>query len=102
VSRPRRRDGVVLADLPDGELVAQAAGGATAVILDPIGGAVLELCDGQRTVDQIAAFVCETLAVPDRARVVGDVARVIEQLLAAGVVEDADPSGAAAPPAEPD
>ncbi len=88
--RPRRREGVVLADLPEGELVAQVAGGATAVILDPVGGAVIELCDGRRTVPEIAKFVCETLPVDDPGRVEADIARLVDELLAAGLVEPAD------------
>ncbi len=88
--RPRRRDGVVLADLPEGELVAQAAGGATAVILDPVGGAVIELCDGRRTIPEIAAFVCQSLSVDDLGRVEADVARLVDDLLAAGLLEAAD------------
>jgi hypothetical protein len=81
---------VVVADLPEGELVAQAAGGATAVILDPVGGAVLELCDGRRTVPEIAEFVCANLQVDDRPRVEADVARLVGELVAAGVLEAAD------------
>ncbi len=86
---PRRTPGLVLADLPEGEVVAQAAGGATAIILDPVAGAVVELCDGRRTVPEIAAFLCETLPGTDRSQVENDVARLVGELLVAGVLEEA-------------
>ena len=82
-----KRDGVVLTDLPDGELVAQAAGGTTAVILNPVGGAVIELCDGRRTLAEVAWFVSETMAVTDRVQVEADVMRLVDELVAAGVLE---------------
>jgi hypothetical protein len=85
--RPKLVDDVVRGELTDNEVVVSVRGGQRALILNALGDAVLDLCDGSRTLDEIAAFVRETLAVPAAIDVSGDIASVIDELVRAGVVE---------------
>lgn len=87
VTKPRAAKDLVRGELPDGEVVVSVAGGATALILNTVADAVLELCDGSRTVEEIAQFVRETVTVPAEADVARDIAAVVDQLARAGVVE---------------
>jgi len=57
-----------------------------AVRLNPTAVAVLELCDGQRTVDEIAATLSERYGGAD---VSGDVRELLDALTARGLVIDA-------------
>jgi hypothetical protein len=85
--RPRLVDQVVRGDLTDGEVVVSLRGGERALILNAVGDAVLDLCDGSRTIDEIAAFVRDNMTVPADADVVRDVRAVVNELVRAGVVE---------------
>ena len=85
--RPRIVDNVVRGELTDGEVVVSLRGGERALILNAVGDAVLDLCDGSRTVDEIAAFLRENLSVPADADVARDVIAVIDELVRAGVIE---------------
>jgi hypothetical protein len=78
---------LVRGELPDGEVVVSIAGGDTALILNSVADAVLELCDGSRTIDEIAQFVRETVAVPVEVDVAHDIAAVVDELSRAGVIE---------------
>jgi hypothetical protein len=78
---------LVRGELPDGEVVVSIPGGDTALILNSVADAVLELCDGSRSVEEIAQFVRETVDVPAEADVVRDIAAVVDQLARAGVIE---------------
>jgi hypothetical protein len=83
----RAAKNLVRGELPDGEVVVSIAGGDTALILNSVADAVLELCDGSRTIDEIAQFVRETVTVPADADVARDIAAVVDQLARAGVIE---------------
>jgi hypothetical protein len=83
----RRVANVVRGELPEGEAVVSVAGGDRALILNSVADAVLELCDGTHTLEQIADFVRSTLRVPAETDVAADIAAVIDQLARAGVVE---------------
>ena len=48
---------------------------------------MLDLCDGSRTVEEIAAFLQEHMTVPADANVARDVAAVVDELVRAGVIE---------------
>ena len=85
--RLRAAKNLVRGELPDGEVVVSVAGGDTALILNSVADAVLELCDGSRTVEEIAQFVRNTVTVPSEADVVHDIAAVVDQLARAGVIE---------------
>jgi hypothetical protein len=87
IDRPRQVANVVRGELPDGEVVVSVSGGERALILNSVADAVLELCDGSRTIAEIAQFVRDTLDVPTGADVAGDIAKVIDELARAGVIE---------------
>jgi hypothetical protein len=84
--RPRLVEGVTRSELSDAEVVVSVRGGDKALIVNAIGDAVLDLCDGSRTVEEIAAFLRETLRVPDDVDVAADVRAVIDELARAGVI----------------
>ena len=83
----RVANNLVRGELPNGEVVVSIGGGHTALILNSVADAVLELCDGSRTIDEIAQFVHETVTVPADADVARDIAAVVDQLARAGVIE---------------
>jgi hypothetical protein len=87
IERPRQAANVVRGQLPDGEVVVSIAGREQALILNSMADAVLELCDGSRTITEIARFVRDTLDVPAGTDVSADVAKLIDELARAGVVE---------------
>lgn len=85
--RPRVTREIVRGELTDGEVVVSTRGGERAIILNAVGDAVLDLCDGSRTVSDIAEFLRSALNVPADANVTADVNAVLEELMRAGVVE---------------
>jgi len=87
--RPRLVANVIRGELPDGEVVVSIPGGAHALILNTVADAVLELCDGSRTLAEIAEFIRATVTVPADADVVADITSVLTQLQRAGVIEAA-------------
>jgi GGDEF domain-containing protein len=87
IDRPRQVANVVRGELPDGEVVVSVSGGQQALILNSVADAVLELCDGSRTIAEIAQFVRDTVAVPPGSDVAADIAKVIDELARAGVIE---------------
>ncbi len=87
MGKPRLVPNVVRGELPDGEVVVSVDGGDQALILNSIGDAVLGLCDGSRTVAEIAQFVRDTLKVPPTTDVAKDISAMLDQLVRAGVIE---------------
>lgn len=85
--KPRLVPNVVRGELPDGEVVVSVPGGTQALILNAVADVLLELCDGSRTLGEIADFIRTTLTVPADADVVADVSSVLLQLQRAGVIE---------------
>jgi hypothetical protein len=85
--RPKLVSTTIRADLTDDEAVVSISGGERALILNAMGNAILDLCDGSRTVAEIADIVRETLTVPTSVDVVGDVTSLVDQLVRAGIVE---------------
>lgn len=84
---PKRADGVVSEELLDGESVVSTTNAARAVVLNAVGAAVLDLCDGNHSIDEIAAFICDHTDASDAVRVRADVVAMLSELEAAGVVE---------------
>ena len=80
-------DQVLRGELTDGEVVISLRGGTRALILNGVGDAVLSLCDGSRTIDDIATVLREHMTVPDNADVARDVSAIVDELVTAGVVE---------------
>ena len=64
--------------------------GERALVLNPVATAVWHLADGSRTLEQVAKFVAEHFSDVSTAQVNSDVAQVVQELIAAGVLEDAD------------
>lgn len=89
--RPRAR-GDVTAVVLDGEAVIHRAGRVHA--LDPVATLVWRCCDGDASVDQIAAELAEVFAAP-RATVTRDVAAVVDELAALGLLtaDSGEPDG---------
>jgi hypothetical protein len=84
--RPRLVADVIRAELTDSESVVSIRGGERALIVNAMGDAVLELCDGSRTTDEIAGVVRDALQVPAHIDVAADVRAIIDELVRAGVV----------------
>jgi hypothetical protein len=85
--RPKLLPSATRAELTDDEAVVSVSGGEQALILNAMANAVLDLCDGQRTLPEIAAIVRDTLHVPADVDVLRDVTALVDQLVRAGVVE---------------
>jgi len=85
--RPRIVENIMRGELTDGEVVVSLRGGERALILNAVGDAVLDLCDGSRTVDEIAAFLRDNLSVPAGIDVSRDVSAIVDELVRAGVIE---------------
>ena len=89
--RPRAR-GDVTSVVLDGEAVIHRAGRVHA--LDPVATLVWRCCDGDASVDQIAAELADVFAMP-RATVTRDVATVVDELAALGLLtaDTGEPGG---------
>jgi hypothetical protein len=85
--RPKLLPTAVRADLTDDEAVVSLADGERALILNAMGNAILDLCDGSRTTEEIANLIRETLTVPANVDVLGDVSTLVDELVRAGIVE---------------
>lgn len=86
--RPQRIEGVRISELLDGETVVSTPDAERAVILNELGGVVYQLCDGQRTAGELAAFVADNVpGGADREQVERDVERILGELREAGVLE---------------
>ena len=84
---PRRRAGVELQ--VEGVRTVLLAKKQDAVFeLDPLGRAIWELCDGTNAIEEIAVAVCKVFDVDGEAAT-RDVARLVEQLRTAGLVDRA-------------
>ncbi len=90
--RPKRAKDIIARDVEE-ETVLITPDASRALVLNAIGGAILDLCDGTRTVEDIVDFICNNVAVADADEVHRDVAALVAQLIEAGVVEDLDPCG---------
>jgi hypothetical protein len=88
--RPKRIEDVPSRPLPDGESMVLTPQGERALVLNPVATAVWHLADGTRTLDHVARFVAEHFSDVSAAQVSSDVARLVEELIEAGVLQDAD------------
>jgi hypothetical protein len=81
---PRRRAGVELRDEESQIWLIDPSAG-TAHLLNPMGRAIWELCDGTVTVEELAGAINQIFDVP-RDRAAGDVEQIIGQFDVAGLV----------------
>ena len=88
--RPRVAPGVSCRELPDGECVLLAADGSRALVLNPVGAVVWQLCDGVRRGDDIAGVIAGHFRHVDPASVRRDVGAVLDELARAQLIEDLD------------
>jgi len=88
VTRPLRVADLATRRLSDEETVVLAPTGS-AVILNEVGAVVLDLCDGSRTVEQIANIVSTSLEGANEERVQADVRSFVLSLSASGCVVEA-------------
>lgn len=67
--KPKRGADLSVRRLSDEETVILAPTGSV-LVLNEVGAALLDLCDGTRTVDELDALLCETLrgAIPETVR----------------------------------
>lgn len=86
--RPRRIADLATRKISDEETVVLSPSGS-AIILNEVGAVVLELCDGTRTVDQVVAFLCESLKGANEQQVRSDVTSFVGALSEAGCLVDA-------------
>lgn len=84
----RRAEGVESEELPGGEVVVLRPETGVAVVLNPMGGVVWDLCDGRRGAAQIADFIAAHAEGADPARVAADVEALVGSLRAQGLVEE--------------
>jgi hypothetical protein len=69
----------------DGEVLVHAPRTGGSAVLNPIGGAVLELCDGSRSVPDIVSDIVDVLP-ENRARVTSDVTALVGELVTLGIL----------------
>lgn len=84
---PRRSDAVVEQRASESLVLVQIDSGRY-YALDGTGDRIWQLCDGQRTLDEIVAAVSAHYG-EDPATVRADAAELLEQLAAEGLVDDA-------------
>lgn len=87
--KPKRAHGVVATELPEDEVVVATPDHTQALVLNATGAAVLELCDGSRSVDDIIRFICAAVAGADESQVRADTEQLVQRLVEAGIVYDA-------------
>ena len=84
--RPRRADRALSQDFEDGTIAVLDPTGERVLLLNPTGAAVWALCDGTRTVDDIAAFVHAHTSGAALEQVRGDVESLLGELGQAGLL----------------
>ncbi len=94
--RPRRVAGVTRREVGGGECVLLSADAARAVVLNPLGAVVWDLCDGARSEREISGVIAGRFADEPASRIEGDVRALVAELGRAGLVEDADACGSGA------
>ena len=85
---PRLRPNLISSELPDGETVIATPDRSRAVILNAMGAVVVDLCDGSRSVDAIATFICKHVKVATSDSVANDVEKILSELRSAELLED--------------
>lgn len=87
IRKPRRVTELSTRRLSDEETVVLSPMGS-AVVLNEVGAVVLDLCDGTRTIADVADVLCESLSGASREQVLADVESFVETLTASGCLVD--------------
>src|ERR1700754_4428990 len=77
-SRPRRQEGVIVQEA-QGQTVLLRLEDGSYYALDDVGARVWELCDGERTTDEIVEGMCAEFAAP-RETIAADVLDFVSEL----------------------
>ena len=83
-ARPRQRDGVRL-ERRDGKPVLSDPARSLTLVLNESALALWELCDGETTLDEMSAAICEAAAIPE-GQADADVQNTLEKLDSAGLL----------------
>lgn len=86
---PRRAADVSARDLGEGEFALLHVLRGQVLLLNAIGGAVWQLCDGTRSEEDIAHFIAANVRGADLESVRADVAKFLAHLQEAGCLEEA-------------
>ena len=90
MDRPKLLSTVLRSALPgDEEVLTRQGDQATALIINATGAVVADLCDGTRTVDDIAAFIADIAPGAELESVRQDVERLVGELRSARLLEQA-------------
>ena len=81
----RKIEGLVLTDVPDGVFVHDSSG-STVHLLNPVAAAILILCDGLQSDEDVARLLMEQYGLAEPP--VADVAACLDQLRSQGLVQD--------------
>jgi hypothetical protein len=73
-------------EMPDGEMVVLHTENQNIITLNPVGGAVWELCDGQHQTQDIIKMISESMSNMDFAQVEHDVKTFIDEMIRAGLI----------------
>jgi hypothetical protein len=84
VTHPRRRDGI-LAQEAQGRTVLLRPADGSYYALEGVGGRIWELCDGQRSIGEIAAVVSAEFDAPAGA-IAADVGELVGELVGEGLL----------------
>ena len=84
---PRLRSDITFEDLADDECVAMSSDGEVAVVMNIMASVICELCDGNRSIDEIVATICGDLEGAEPQQVRKDVETTIASLSESGLIE---------------
>jgi hypothetical protein len=87
MTRYRLREGLTIRPLPEGDAVVATSEGATAVIVNSTGHAILDLLSEARTEDEIGDLLCGTFPDQEVSAVRRDISALVAELAQAGIVE---------------
>ena len=74
-------------ELPNGEAALMTPDDEVLILLNPLGVVVWELCDGARSVDEIAATLAGQFTSVTAEQIAADVAQLVVELQRLGVLE---------------
>jgi hypothetical protein len=83
----RKRPGLTIRELPDGDAVVAGVNSADAVIINATAHAILELLDTPRSETEILDVFRDAFPEQDAAVIAHDVHALVEELLRAGILE---------------
>jgi hypothetical protein len=87
VTEVRRKQGLEIRSLPDGDAVVAGHAGSDAVIINASAHAVLEMLSESCSEQAIVELFCQTFPDQDPAAVQRDVTTILQDLVRAGILE---------------